>query len=201
MKVEQVQAPAARIKKARLIYGRRLCFRNAVESDAEFILRLRTEGGNARFLSPTAVDIEAQRAWLTKYSADDTQAYFIIQIDGQPVGTIRLYDAQGESFCWGSWVLHAEAPQSAAIESALMVYAYGVDVLGFRSAHFDVRKGNRSVRKFHERFGAKQIKETDLDAVYSIGWREIQQSRVRYERYLPDGVRLLINSTAPRSSR
>lgn len=84
-------------------------------------LRLRTEGGNARFVSPTAVDIEAQRAWLTNYSADDTQAYFIIQVDGQPVGTIRLYDAQGESFCWRSWILQAEAPQSAAIGAALMV--------------------------------------------------------------------------------
>lgn len=69
-----------------------------------------------------------------------------------------------------------------------MVYAYGIDVLGFRSAHFDVRKANRSVCKFHERFGAKQITETDLDAVYSIGWREIQNSRGRYAKYLPHGV-------------
>lgn len=49
------------------------------------------------------------------------------------------------------------------MESALMVYAYAVDHLGSKAAHFEVRKGNERVWQFHERFGAVRTSETDLE--------------------------------------
>jgi RimJ/RimL family protein N-acetyltransferase len=105
---------------------------------------------------------------------------------GEPLGSVRLYDPQGDSFCWGSWILKDGAPQSAAIESALIVYSYAVDHLGFKEAHFDVRKGNESVWRFHERFGAKRFAETDQDYLYKIGQKEIGVARQRYKKFLPE---------------
>lgn len=49
------------------------------------------------------------------------------------------------------------------MESALTVYAYAVDHLGFTAAHFDVRRGNERVWKFHERFGAVRVDENEED--------------------------------------
>lgn len=164
--------------------------RNAIQADAGFILALRTDSHKARHLSPTSPELARQISWLEAYATQSDQAYFIIESEGTPIGTVRLYDAQGDSFCWGSWILVAGAPKTAAIESALMVYAYAIDCLGFRSAHFDVRKGNQSVWQFHERFGAVRTSETDIDYLYSLDLDEIKKSRRRYAKYLPNGIAL-----------
>ena len=125
--------------------GKTLSFRNATVHDAAFILALRTDAEKSRYLSPVSGELAAQQAWLESYAQQDEQAYFVIEHHNQPIGTVRLYDAQGHSFCWGSWVLTGKRPSHAAMESALMVYAYAVDHLGFTAAHFDVRKGNERV--------------------------------------------------------
>lgn len=183
------QADVKKIRKAHRIRGKTLLFRNAEVKDADFILSLRTDGHKAMHLTPTSPELSRQAMWLEQYAAKSDQAYFIIESQaGIPLGTVRLYDAQGKSFCWGSWILKDGVPQSAAIESALMVYAYAIDQLGFQSAHFDVRKGNESVWRFHERFGAIRSKESDIDYFYQIDHKKIMLARTRYKKYLNKSV-------------
>jgi len=69
-----------------------------------------------------------------------------------------------------------------------MVYSYATDYLGFRAAHFDVRKGNQNVCRFHERFGAERVGETANDYLYQIDIVKILAARLRYKRYLPEIV-------------
>lgn len=178
------------IRKAARVVGKTLQFRNATVADAEFILSLRTDADKSRHLSAVSAELATQQAWLAAYARVDDQAYFIIEHQQQSVGTVRLYDAQGDSFCWGSWILSTTRPSHAAMESALMVYAYGLDYLGFRAAHFDVRKGNERVWAFHERFGAQRIAEGDLDYYYGINYEAINQSRYRYQRFLSKAVKV-----------
>jgi RimJ/RimL family protein N-acetyltransferase len=177
-------------RKPTQVAGHRLILRNAVVADAEFIVGLRTDDDLARFLSATSARVEDQAAWLARYGADDAQVYFIIQTaDGKDVGTVRLYDQRDDSFCWGSWILQRGQPSAHAIESALLVYHFGLS-LGFERAHFDVRKGNQSVWRFHERFGATRIGESDLDYLYEISGAAIRTSLHNFGRLLPDGVRV-----------
>lgn len=168
--------------------GKTLSFRNATVDDAAFILSLRTDAKKSRHLSVVSGELAEQQAWLERYAQADDQAYFIIDYQDSPIGTVRLYNPQGESFCWGSWILHSSRPSQAAMESALMVYAYAVDYLGFSSAHFDVRKSNVRVWQFHERFGAVRTAETDLDYLYRIETPAITASRTRYQRFLESSV-------------
>ncbi len=173
------------LKKASKIIGNNLVFRDARVDDADFILALRTKGKAGKFLSSTENDIEKQKQWLLKYANDDTQAYFIIQNKhGENVGTVRLYDQEGDSFCWGSWILLDGIPSTYSIESALIIYSYAA-LLGFKRSHFDVRKENLSVWRFHEKFGAKRVKETTLDYFYTISENEIQLSLKKYIKFLP----------------
>lgn len=182
-------APASpRIRKAQVLKGKTLMFRDARESDAELILSLRTDESKGRHLSATSSDLEAQRSWLRQYAAATDQAYFIIEYQAKAIGTVRLYDARGNSFCWGSWIIADGQPAHAAIESALMVYAYALDVLGFSGAHFDVRKANERVWAFHERFGAIRIGETSEDWLYELDQQAIDAARQRYRRYLPESL-------------
>jgi len=178
-----------KIRKADLLRGRTLQFRDACEDDAAFINALRTDEEKSRHLSAVSGLLDDQRAWLRQYRQAVDQAYFVIEdLHGAALGTVRLYDARLDCFCWGSWILVAGAPPSAAIESALMVYAYALDVLGFSGAHFQVQRANERVWGFHERFGAQRVAEVDDEYRYTISSAAIGSARRRYQRYLPGSV-------------
>lgn len=175
------------IRKVARLRGKTLVFRNAAVADAAFILALRTDPHKGAFLSHTSDQLAVQENWLRAYAGSENQAYFIIEsLDGAPLGTVRLYDARADSFCWGSWILVHGAPQSAAIESTLMVYDYAINHLGFSGAHFDVRKGNESVWRFHERFGAVRVAETAEDYFYEISLSHINKAMLRFQKFLPE---------------
>jgi len=178
-----------KLKKSKKVTGNSLVFRNAKPSDAEFILSLRTNTRLSKHLSETDPDVSSQQTWLKNYSNCDDQVYFIIEDKvRKPIGTVRLYDAKADSFCWGSWIIIKDAPKNTAIESALMVYSYAIEYLGFQRSHFDVRKGNERVWRFHERFGAERTGERELDYLYKISYKNITASRHRYNKFLPEPV-------------
>ncbi len=149
---------------------------------------MRTDTEKSRYLSAVSGELADQQAWLKSYAHDDAQAYFVIEYQSVPIGTVRLYEPKGESFYWRSWILTKNRPNHAAIESSLMVYAYAVDHLGFQCAHFEVRKGNERVWQFHERFGAKRVSENELEFFYEINRSAIDHSRNHYKRFLPTSV-------------
>lgn len=177
-----------RLCKAARVVGKTLTFRDANLVDASFILSLRTDTKKSRHLSAVSGELTDQQAWLERYAHANDQAYFIIEYHNVPVGTVRLYDPQGKSFCWGSWILTNNRPSHAAMESALMVYAYAIDHLGFQAAHFEVRKGNERVWQFHERFGARRVSENELEYFFEIDRSAIDQSRDYYKRFLSSSV-------------
>ena len=102
------------------------------------------------------------------------------------IGTVRLYDQKKESFCWGSWILKDSVPNSYAIESALIVYHFAF-YLGFKKAHFNVSKYNKSVWRFHESFGAERVDENAEEFIYNISSEAIKKSFERYKKFLPNG--------------
>lgn len=175
-----------RIRKAKLVTGRALRFRNADTTDANFIFSLRTDEDKSRHLTAVSSQLSDQVEWLKRYELRDNEAYFIIEnLNAEQLGTVRLYDSAKTSFCWGSWIVKDGAPQSVAIESALIVYAYALDTLGFDCAHFQVNKENERVCNFHERFGAIRVSENVVEYEYVITNAAIRESMMRYKRYLP----------------
>lgn len=177
------------IRKVELIRGKSLLLRNASVNDARFILNLRMDENKSRHISKISGDLLSQESWLRDYEKCKDEAYFIIEnFQSVPLGTVRLYDAKGGSFCWGSWILKDEAPANSAIESALMIYSFALRSLGFISAHFQVHKSNARVCKFHERFGANRISEDEVQYEYVISNSAIELSMEKYRRYLPNGI-------------
>ncbi|WP_039925237.1 GNAT family N-acetyltransferase [Alishewanella aestuarii] len=154
-------------------------------SDAEFILKLRLDERYNNFLSKVDNDIESQRRWIINYKkdeADKRQFYFIIERqDGTPCGTVRIYDLKADSFCWGSWILNEHKTRYAAIESALLVYQYGFDFLGFRKCHFDVMKGNSKVADFHKKFGAIIVSEDNDNHYFEITKESVDKMAVKFK--------------------
>lgn len=143
------------------------------ESDAEFICGLRNNPNLNKFISQSTALVEEQSQWIRSYKereCNQQEFYFIIQRNdnNERIGTIRLYDFKDNprSFCWGSWILNVNKTRYAAIESALLIYKLAFEDLGFEQSHFDVRKENLGVHKFHMRLGAKHISGNELDNFY-----------------------------------
>jgi RimJ/RimL family protein N-acetyltransferase len=182
------------LRKARLVHGRTLVMRDAVPADAAFILAARTDPQIGRHLSATSCNLQDQTAWLERYARRDDEAYFVIGSTAERgsvrLGTVRLYGARGDAFCWGSWILMPEAPPDAAIQSTLMVYAYALDHLGFDCSYFQVNHGNDAVWRFHEHFGARLVATDATQRHYELSRTAIRASMTRYRKYLPDGVRV-----------
>jgi RimJ/RimL family protein N-acetyltransferase len=128
--------------------------------DAAFIHGLRTDPALNQHLSSVTGTIENQRAWIEAYKlreAAGEELYYVIErYDGCPCGVVRLYEITEETFTWGSWILNADKPSKAALESALLVYEVGFEQLKKQRAVFDVRADNNRTLRFHHRFGAQE---------------------------------------------
>jgi RimJ/RimL family protein N-acetyltransferase len=153
-------------------------------SDAEFVLRLRTDKRYNQFLSSISPDLEAQRQWIVNYKQDENnrkQFYFIIKRnDGVPCGTIRIYDLRDGSFSWGSWILNEDKTRYAALESAFLIYEFGFKELGFTKAHFEVIRENDRVIAFHEKMGAIVTDEDDLNVYFQITQQSVAASKNKF---------------------
>jgi RimJ/RimL family protein N-acetyltransferase len=139
--------------------------------DANFILSLRNDPKLNTFLSPTDQALSKQKSWIKEYiirQNSGMEFYFIISHQNSNVGTVRLYDFKDNSFCWGSWLIRPGTNARVALKSTALVYELGFNILLFGNAHFDVRKENQSVNKFHRRLGAKQVDEDPLNYYYNI---------------------------------
>lgn len=173
------------------IKGRSVQLRYADESDANFIYSLRVDPARNKFISEVTGAVEDQRLWLRRYKEREVRGqehYFIICSGDIPLGTVRIYDIQGDSFCWGSWVIKPGAPKTAAIESAVLVYELAFYHLGFSRTHFDVRVENKRVVAFHQRFGAKIVRSTDRDHFFEYTKEGYGRVRSKYLKFV-DGVR------------
>jgi RimJ/RimL family protein N-acetyltransferase len=162
--------------------------RLVTEADAAFLLGLRLDPSRNQNISTTSSDIGAQVSWMRAYASREAagqEAYFVIEVDGQPQGSLRLYDyrASADSFCWGSWIIRPGAPAATAYQSAILAYDLAFGALRFARSHFDVRQANLSVWKFHEKMGARLIREDNLDRFYEYAGEDYRQARTRLQKF------------------
>ncbi|MCR4924817.1 MAG: GNAT family N-acetyltransferase [Clostridiales bacterium] len=159
---------AKEIKRENLC-GKYVTLREVSVDDADFILALRCDEKKARFLNKINNDKNAQVAYIKRYLATTDEWYFISESkDGRKLGAIRIYDLRSDSFSFGSWVMIDGVTMSEAFETDYLTRMYGFNVLGFNKNHFDVRKDNEKVLKYHQFLGAKKVGETELCYLYEV---------------------------------
>ena len=165
------------------ISGNNVDLRLVELDDAAFILSLRLDERLNRHISSTDDRLESQVEWLRRYKQREQagmEYYFIVEgKDGRPYGTVRLYDFQADSFCWGSWIMLPGNP-TKAFESAMLAYQCGFENLGFAKSHFAVDKNNLRVVAFHKRFGAKVVREDDTNFYFQSTRDDFEAAKERY---------------------
>ena len=154
-------------------YG--LHIRFVQESDAAFILRLRTNEKLSRFINATSADVSQQIAWTRNYKtreAAGTDYYFIFEKNiGTPVGVCRIYDVEEGKFTTGSWLFAPEAPVGASILADIITREIAWELWPEALQYFDVKKDNTTVNKYHTTFKAEIIRE-DAENYFYICTRE-----------------------------
>lgn len=167
------------------VLGRNIYLRAAIPSDADFVYGLRTNAEKNKFLNKIGGTINDQRVWLKSSCSDPYQIYFVICSNSdERIGLVRIYDQQDDSFCWGSWLIKDGAPLTAAMESALLIYKYAVQTIGFTQCHFDVRIGNEKVISFHKKFGAIEVDRSESDIFFELSGEKIREALLKYKKYL-----------------
>lgn len=137
------------------IEGFRYALRPVTLDDAAFILSLRTDPELNAFLHPTSPRLEDQEAWLQAYFERLGDWYFVVEElrTGQPVGTVGMYDLEGDVAEWGRWLIRKETP--AAVESALLLYRVAFERLRLERLYCRTVAANAAVVSFHDSSGAE----------------------------------------------
>ena len=162
--------------------------RLATVDDAAFLLSLRLDSSRNQNISATSPHLDDQVAWMRSYGsrfAAGLEAYFIIEGFGEAQGSLRLYDylPENDSFCWGSWMIRPGVSPSTAFQSLILAYDLAFGSLSFDRARFDVRKANVSVWKFHEKMGAKMVREDSLNRFYECSAEDYRIARPWLHRF------------------
>jgi RimJ/RimL family protein N-acetyltransferase len=165
-------------------YG--LTFRLVESGDAPFIVNLRLNEKLARFLSKTSPHVSDQQNWIKAYKIreDKLAEFYFITLDesGNRIGLSRIYNMlpQISSFEIGSWLYSEAASIRAPILGDLAVRDYGFEVLNFQNCHFEVRKANLSVVRYHQNFSPELTREDDLNYYFKLSYKSylIQRSKL-----------------------
>ncbi len=159
-------------------YGLHVRFVN--ESDAEFIVRLRTDGKLGRYIHATTPDIGAQIEWTSRYKQREAAGedyYFMFEsLDGKRLGLCRIYDIHPADFTVGSWLFSPAAPMGAAILADIITREIGFGLCPEGRLLFDVRAENTNVIRYQRTYKPVVLKETESDVFFEL-------SRDNFEKY------------------
>lgn len=154
------------------VKAKNISMRMISKSDAEFIVKIRTESKASRFISPTSHEVEDQIKWIDEYykrEVEEKDYYFIYEDDDKTSwGAIRLYDISDDGFVIGSWVSLPGGPGQISIKAWLLAVEFGFNSLNLENCFLDVRKKNVYVHFFLKFFSPKLIKEDELNYYYSF---------------------------------
>lgn len=169
--------------------GTRLRLRLVRTEDAGYIHSLRTDPTYNTHLSTFNGTVDDQRRWIEAYKVREgagQEGYYMIErlSDGVRCGLVRLYGIEGDHFTWGSWILDTNKPHKAALESAVLIYKIGFELLGLSKAVFDVRRRNTHTVSFHRRFGATEVASDDVNFYFDYPRARFESERQRYLQLL-----------------
>ena len=149
------------------------------EEDVEFIVRLRTNERNARYIHATSANVTDQIEWIRKYKLREERGedyYFIFYFHEAPVGLIRIYDIDYEkkNVTAGSWVCQPDLPMQVPILILVICREIMFEEIGAELDQFDVRKGNKHVQRVHKMMGAEKVSEDEENYYFELTKNDFQ---------------------------
>ena len=166
------------------VEGPNLILRLIRPEDADYVHGLRTNPNYNRHISEVRGTADDQRRWIEAYKEREVELrelYYVIERkDGPRCGLVRLYDIGTERFTWGSWILDHNKTPKAALESAVLSFGVGFDILQLDEALVDVRLGNNRAIAVYRRLGMTELRRDDRDIYYAYPRARFTADRAGY---------------------
>lgn len=139
-------------------YG--LYIRFVCEDDADFIVALRTNANNSRYIHDTDDNVEAQREWIRNYKVREDageEYYLLFEAEGVPQGVYRIYKRHDDWCVTGSWVFHPDAQKNAALKAMIITHEIVFEELGHQYVHDvdGINENNKGVINAMKSIGGK----------------------------------------------
>jgi RimJ/RimL family protein N-acetyltransferase len=151
------------------ITGVHCTLRNIEVRDVEFVIALRHDSSRNQYLNSIHADVLVQSEYIKNQRESPSSVYLVIEdLFYNCVGTLKITDLDTTRPSWGSWAIVAGTNPRIAPESAKLTYKIITQLSSAEEVVFSVSIGNDSVRRFHERCGAKVIDVTDVEYKMSI---------------------------------
>ena len=142
-------------------------FRLVTESDAEFILKLRTNSRKSRYISHTEFDVEKQKRWIRDYKIRERKGleyYFFITCDNRPTGVIRIYDINEDVFEVGSIIMKDDAPVHCVLATTIMAKKIAFEILDLKIEKSETYADNKQVVRLQKSWN-KTLVQSVFDSV------------------------------------
>jgi hypothetical protein len=156
-------------------------------SDSEFIVNIRNNEKLSRFINYTSSDVNKQIEWIKQYKIREEKRveYYLIFLKGdEKLGVNRIYNINEDSFTTGSWIFSRHSPKNVAILSDIITREIAFFNFPNHVQLFDVRKMNKSVVKYHERFEPTLISQDEENFYYKITFDTFEKNKNKYLRIL-----------------
>ena len=150
------------------------------ESDAGFILSLRTNNRLNKFLHQTEDDIEKQTEWIKEYKKREREGreyYFVYLKDGVKVGVNRIYNVYAYYGTIGSWICKPDNDPEISIATYILMFDLLFDYLMLEIAIFEVQLGNRQVIKLHKMLGVQEVGKTEEYVFFTLNKKAYRDNR------------------------
>lgn len=122
------------------------------------------------------IDPEEHARWFAGIEGDQRRAYWIIEMDGQPVGLANLYDIDRRNGrC--AWAYYLAEPQvrgrgvGSFVEYAMIEKVFGE--FDLHKLWCEVLASNEAVWKLHESFGFRQEAHLRDHVFKNGGWHDV----------------------------
>lgn len=164
------------------------------ESDAEFIVKLRTDPLLGRFIHETDNDVAKQVEWIRKYKereAEGLDYYFIYSYKNEYMGMNRIYgvDKSKNIATGGSFVFKRGCKYEIPILAVLIQFDIAFNMLNINTMLGDIRLGNKKVIRFHKILNVHFTGQDDLNLYYDYSRDAFMKSKTKIEgMLLKDGI-------------
>lgn len=140
------------------------------------------------------IDTDAQQAWFAGLADDPARRFYLLAIDGRPLGSLYYSRIDGTEAEIGYYLGEERAPPGIGLIFEWLSLEQGFSGLGLQRLHALVKPENSAPQKLHALFGFERLADTD-DASplrhYAYANHDWQNRRYSVLTGLPRGMRAL----------
>lgn len=134
------------------IEGKYVTLKSVTIEDAEFTLKIRQDQKYVKFIPRLNITVLQQENWISKQRETDGDYFFVVWAkNGEPIGTIGVYETDSEIPKGGRLILAGDAFENS--EAQYLLFKFAFEILNLKSISGFIYSENKRAIRFNKQFG------------------------------------------------